>query len=195
MTKTIILLLTYLGGEFNNKERNSGLKCIYRELGKSGLKTSKIGFGAWAIGGDAWGPVEDRNSITAMAKALDVGINFIDTADVYGEGHSEKLVAQVIKNRRDDIILSTKGGLMGHHRDPQRDPVYDTPQKVIDAFEASLRRLKTDYIDIYFCHIWWDNEKETEAFLRAFDTLKKWEIKAGRCVDKRYRPYKALQCR
>lgn len=144
----------------------------FRELGKSGLKTSEIGFGAWAIGGDAWGPVEDKNSILAMQKAIDVGVNFIDTADVYGDGHSEKLVAEIIENRREDIILSTKGGLMGHHRDPKREPVYDTPKKVIDAFEASLRRLKTDYIDVYFCHIWWDKDEETEAFIRAFETLK-----------------------
>jgi myo-inositol catabolism protein IolS len=145
----------------------------YRNLWKLDLNTSEVGFGAWAIGGDAWGPVEDNNSIAAMEKALDVGINFIDTADVYGKGHSEKLVAQVIKNRRDDIVLSTKGGLMGHHRDPKRVPVYDTPEKVVAAFEASLRRLETDYIDIYFCHIWWDKQEETEAFLRAFETLKR----------------------
>jgi myo-inositol catabolism protein IolS len=145
----------------------------FRNLGGSGLKTTEIGFGAWAIGGDAWGPVVDSNSIAAMEKALDVGMNFIDTADVYGEGHSEKLVAQVIKNKRDDIIISTKGGLMGHHRDPNGDPVYDKPEKVIDAFEASLRRLETDHIDVYFCHIWWDKQAETEAFIRAFETLKR----------------------
>lgn len=145
----------------------------YRNLGKSQLKVSEIGFGAWAIGGDAWGPVEDAASITAMERALEVGINFIDTADVYGSGHSETLVAQVIKGRRDKVIVATKGGLMGHHRDPKGEPVYDRPEKVIEAFEASLRRLGTDYIDVYFCHIWWDKEEETEAFIRAFETLKR----------------------
>jgi myo-inositol catabolism protein IolS len=143
----------------------------YRQLGQSDLRVSEIGFGAWAIGGDAWGPVDDTNSISAMNHALDLGINFIDTADVYG--HSETLVAKVIQGRRDQVIVATKGGLMGHHRDPQREPVYDRPEKVIAACEASLRRLATDYIDVYFCHIWWDKAEETEAFMQAFEHLKR----------------------
>ncbi|MFD1734319.1 aldo/keto reductase [Deinococcus malanensis] len=91
---------------------------------------------------------------------------------MYGNGHSETLVAQVIKNRRDQIVVATKGGLMGHHRDPNQDPVYDRPEKIISAFEDSLRRLETDYIDVYFDHIWWNNPRETEAFLTAFAQLK-----------------------
>jgi myo-inositol catabolism protein IolS len=145
----------------------------YRKLGKLDIEVSEIGFGAWAIGGDAWGPVEDKNSIEAMERAIDLGVNFIDTADVYGSGLSETLVAKVMKGRRDQIVLSTKGGLMGHHRDPKREPVYNHPDKVIEAFEASLRRLETDYIDVYFCHLWWDKHEETEAFLLAFEKLKK----------------------
>jgi myo-inositol catabolism protein IolS len=143
----------------------------YRTLGKTGLRVSEIGFGSWAIGGDAWGPVEDKESVAALEQALERGVTFIDTADVYGEGHSEKLVSQVLKGRRDEIILSTKGGLMGHTRKPE--PIYDRPEKVIKAFEDSLQRLGTDYIDLYFCHIWWHLESETEAFLEAFQKLKK----------------------
>jgi len=142
----------------------------YRTLDKSGLKVSEIGFGAWAIGGDAWGPVEDQQSIQAMNHAFELGVNFFDTADVYGNGHSEELVKELIKDKRDQIILSTKGGLMGHTRKPE--PIYDRPEKVIKAFEDSLQRLGTDYIDVYFCHIWWHVEQETEAFLEAFDQLK-----------------------
>lgn len=145
----------------------------YRKLGKSNVEVSELGFGAWAIGGDAWGPVDDRNSLAAIERALELGMNFIDTADVYGAGRSESLIAQALKGRRDKIVLSTKGGLMGHHRDPNREPVYDTPEKVIEACEASLRRLETDYIDVYFCHLWWDKHEETEAFLRAFEILKR----------------------
>lgn len=145
----------------------------YRALGKTSLTVSEIGFGAWAIGGDEWGPVNDKHSITAMKKAIECGVNFIDTADVYGLGHSEKLVAQAIKEHRNDIILSTKGGLIGHHYDPDGEPVYDTAAKVIAIFETSLLRLQTDYIDVYFCHIWWDKKEETEAFLRAFEILKR----------------------
>lgn len=136
------------------------------------MQVSEVGFGAWAIGGDAWGLVEDDASLRAMERALEVGVNFIDTADVYGNGHSEELVAKVIKGRRDQVIVSTKGGLMGHHRDPKREPVYDKPEKVIAAFEASLERLGTDYIDVYFDHIWWDDSAETEAFLVALTQLK-----------------------
>ncbi|PGC26719.1 oxidoreductase [Bacillus pseudomycoides] len=145
----------------------------YRTLGKTGLTVSEIGFGAWAIGGDEWGPVNDKHSITAMKKAIECGVNFIDTADVYGLGHSEKLVAQAIKEHRNDIVLSTKGGLIGHHYDPDGEPVYDTVEKVIAVFETSLLRLQTDYIDVYFCHIWWDKKEETEAFLGAFEILKR----------------------
>lgn len=144
----------------------------HRELGKTGIMVSEIGFGAWAIGGDAWGPVEDQASLRAMERALELGVNFIDTADVYGDGHSEELVAQVLRGRRDRVIVATKGGLMGHHRDPKQGPVYDTPEKVVRAFEASLRRLETDYIDVYFDHIWWNDPRETEAFLTAFAQLK-----------------------
>jgi myo-inositol catabolism protein IolS len=145
----------------------------YRTLGRTGIEVSEVGFGAWAIGGDAWGPVEDAQSIAAMEHALELGVTLIDTSDVYGDGRSETLVAQVIKGRRDRVVVSTKGGLMGHHRDPEREPVYDTPEKVIEAFEASLRRLGTDYIDVYWCHIWWDKHEETEAFLVAFERLKR----------------------
>lgn len=145
----------------------------YRELGKTGIRVSEIGFGAWAIGGDAWGPVEDQASLRAMERALELGVNFIDTADVYGNGHSEELVARVIQGRRDQVIVATKGGLMGHHRDPNREPVYDRPEKIVSAFEHSLRRLGTDHIDVYFDHIWWDRPEETEAFLTAFAGLKR----------------------
>lgn len=86
----------------------------YRELGRSGIGVS--GFGAWAIGGDARGPVEDAESLAAMGRALELGVDFVDTADVYGDGRSESLVAGAIEGRRDEVVPSTKGGLMGHHR-------------------------------------------------------------------------------
>jgi aryl-alcohol dehydrogenase-like predicted oxidoreductase len=145
----------------------------YRTLGRTGIRVSEIGFGAWAIGGDAWGPVDDAESIASMERALDLGVTFLDTADVYGDGRSESLVAKVIKGRRDSVVVSTKGGLFGHHRDPDREPVYDTPEKVVEALEASLGRLETDYVDVYWCHIWWDKHEETEAFLEAFGRLKR----------------------
>ena len=136
------------------------------------MEVSEIGFGAWAIGGDAWGPVADAESLAALRHALECGITLVDTADVYGDGHSEELVAEVLGDHRERVVVATKGGLMGHHRDPARGPVYDRPEKVVEAFEASLRRLGTSYVDVYFDHIWWDDERETEAFLTAFGRLK-----------------------
>ncbi len=72
----------------------------YRKFGKTGWEISEIGFGAWAIGGNAWGIQKDRDSIQALHKALDLGINFIDTAQVYGNGHSEYLIGKVLKERK-----------------------------------------------------------------------------------------------
>lgn len=77
------------------------------------------------------------------------------------------------KGRRDRVVVATKGGLWGHHRDPSREPVYDRAEKVVAAFEASLLRLETDYGDVYFDHIWWDKPEETDAFVRAFEVLKR----------------------
>src|SRR5690349_4165621 len=81
----------------------------FRQLGRTGWKVSEISFGAWAIGGD-WGSVSDEESLAALDEAVDCGVNFIDTADVYGSGRSERLVAQLKKSRNDDIIVATKAG-------------------------------------------------------------------------------------
>jgi aryl-alcohol dehydrogenase-like predicted oxidoreductase len=81
----------------------------YRELGRTGWKVSDISFGAWAIGG-SWGHVSDEQALAAIHQAADSGVNFIDTADVYGAGRSERLVAQLKKSRKDEIIVATKAG-------------------------------------------------------------------------------------
>ena len=141
----------------------------YRVLGKTGIEVSAIGMGCWAIGGDAWGPVEDRDSLAAMERALELGVTFFDTADVYGRGHSEELVGRALKDRRDDVVIATKVGLWDSHRDVSPN-IYSDPALIIERCEASLRRLQTDRIDVYQCHLWWD--ENTEAFLEAFDRLK-----------------------
>jgi len=120
----------------------------YRELGRTGWRISEISFGAWAIGGDAWGRTDDRESLAALHHALDLGVNFIDTADVYGDGHSERLVAQVVKARGGDVVVATKAGrrlnphvAAGYHR------------ANLTAFvERSLRNLDTDAIDLLQLH-------------------------------------------
>src|SRR6266536_1225884 len=81
----------------------------YRELGRTGWNVSEISFGAWAIGG-AWGSVDDRESIAALHRAIDCGVNFIDTADVYGMGRSERLISQLKRDRPGEIVVATKVG-------------------------------------------------------------------------------------
>ena len=82
----------------------------YRDLGRTGWKISSISYGAWAIGGDAWGKTDDAESMRSLHRAIDLGVNFIDTADVYGDGHSERLIGQLRRERKDEIIVATKAG-------------------------------------------------------------------------------------
>ena len=139
----------------------------YRELGRTGMEVSTIGMGCWAIGGDAWGPVEDAHSLAAIDRALDLGVNLFDTADVYGRGRSEDLVGRALQGRRDEAIVATKVGLW--HSGGDRPNAYTRPELVIESCEASLKRLRTDRIDVYQCHLWWD--ENTEVFLDAFERL------------------------
>ena len=119
----------------------------YRELGHTGWKVSSISFGAWAIGG-TWGPVDDRDSLAALHRALDLGVNFFDTADVYGDGHSERLLAQLRKERREPFIIATKAG---RRLDPHEAGGYNQPN--LTAFvERSLKNLQTDTIDLLQLH-------------------------------------------
>ena len=141
----------------------------YRILGKTGLRVSAVSIGLWAIGGDAWGPVNDEDSLAAMQKAWELGVNFYDTADVYGRGRSETLVARFLKNvPRDKVYVATKVGLWRKGSD--RPNPYTDPAMIIDECEASLQRLEIDYIDVYQDHIWWD--ENTEVFAEAFLKLK-----------------------
>jgi aryl-alcohol dehydrogenase-like predicted oxidoreductase len=128
----------------------------YKILGKSGIKVSEIGFGAWTIALDWWGKkIEDDEVKRMLKKAYDLGINFFETADMYGKGKSEKLIGEVFKEMRDEIVISTKYGYdfenveqIGHKELPQRfDSVFTE-----NALKNSLKRLQTDYIDVYGLH-------------------------------------------
>jgi aryl-alcohol dehydrogenase-like predicted oxidoreductase len=139
----------------------------YRKLGDSDLKLSAIGFGCWAMGG-GWGQTDDRESIAAARRALDLGINFFDTADIYGFGHSEKVLAEALGSRRKDVIIATKVGLAwDEHGCLFRS---STRHHIMNAVEASLKRLKTDYIDLYQVH-WPDYHTPFEITMRALDDL------------------------
>ena len=119
----------------------------YRELGQTGMKVSTISFGAWAIGG-SWGSVDDKESLSALHRSIDLGVNFIDTADVYGDGRSERLVAKLRKERKETIYVATKAG---RRLDPHVADGYNRAN--LTAFvERSLKNLATDAIDLLQLH-------------------------------------------
>ena len=128
----------------------------YRKFGNTDLEVSEIGFGAWAIGGNAlvgntpigWGKTDDTTSVKAIEAAVDAGINFFDTADFYGLGHSESLLGNALARHR-DMIIATKVG----HRNVQEQIVLDySKDYIVQACEQSLRRLKREQIDYYQLH-------------------------------------------
>jgi aryl-alcohol dehydrogenase-like predicted oxidoreductase len=119
----------------------------YRELGRTGWKVSEISFGAWAIG-SAWGPVDDQDSLAALHRAVDLGVNFIDTADVYGDGHSEQLIARLRKERSESLIVATKAG---RRLSPHTADGYNA-QNLTRFVERSLRNLETDCLDLVQLH-------------------------------------------
>jgi len=137
-----------------------------RKLGKNGPEITRVGFGAWAIGGGGWsygwGPQDDEASLKAMRHAITLGINWIDTAAVYGLGHSEKLVGRLLKElpASDRPYVFTKCGLVWDERDPMADPRQTLrPQSIRRECEASLRRLGVERIDLYQFH--WPDETGT----------------------------------
>jgi aryl-alcohol dehydrogenase-like predicted oxidoreductase len=119
----------------------------YRELGRTGWKVSDISFGAWAIGG-AWGTVSDEESLAALNQAIDAGINFLDTADVYGSGRSHRLIAQLKKARKEEIIVATK---IGRRLAKQTVEGYSRAN-IISWIEDNLRDLNTETLDLVQLH-------------------------------------------
>jgi aryl-alcohol dehydrogenase-like predicted oxidoreductase len=119
----------------------------YRELGRTGYKVSTISFGAWAIGG-AWGSVEDKDSLAALHRSLDLGVNFFDTADVYGDGRSERLLAQLRKERKEKFYIATKAG----RRLPKQEARGYSRENLTSFIDRSLQNLETDAIDLLQLH-------------------------------------------
>jgi aryl-alcohol dehydrogenase-like predicted oxidoreductase len=132
-----------------------------RVLGRSGIEVSEIGFGCWAIGGpfnmdgrpDGWGEVDDDESVAAVRRAVELGVSFFDTADVYGAGHSEEVLGRALAGRRDEVVIATK---FGYTFDGARRAITGedaSPGYIRQACRASLRRLGTDRIDLYQLHL------------------------------------------
>jgi aryl-alcohol dehydrogenase-like predicted oxidoreductase len=122
----------------------------YRKLGRTSIEVSEIGFGTWGLGGDAYGPIEDNLSVSCLHAALDRGINFFDTSDLYGAGHSEEVLGIAFADRRSKALIATKVGLLPHSGFHM--PVDFSPDHIRKGLDASLRRLKTDHIDLYQLH-------------------------------------------
>ena len=119
----------------------------YRELGRTGWKVSEISFGAWAIGA-GWGAVDDQESMAALHRSVDMGVNFIDTADVYGDGRSERLIARLQKERSETLIVATKAG---RRLSPHTADGYNA-ENLNRFVERSLRNLETDCLDLVQLH-------------------------------------------
>lgn len=150
----------------------------YRKFGNTDLLVSEIGFGTWAIGGAAfvgkipigWGPSDDAVSAAAIHKALDAGINFFDTADFYGLGHSEELLGNTLGNRKDVLIASKVGQKVGANNNIEIDY---TKEYVIKACDTSLKRLKRDHIDFHQLHVARMQHLENGECIEAMQQLQK----------------------
>src|SRR5687767_3499641 len=121
-----------------------------RQLGRTGLTVSEIGFGTWGLGGDSYGPVDDATSRSALELAFDRGVNFYDTSDLYGAGHSERVLGETFRTRRDRVVIATKVGTLPHTGFYM--PQDFAPATIERGLDASLQRLQTDYVDLYQLH-------------------------------------------
>ena len=146
-----------------------------RRLGRTGLSVSEIGFGAWGIGGTMWLGAEDQESLAALNRAIDLGVNFIDTAAGYGDGHSERLVGKVVAEREERIVVATKI--------PPKNMTWPAPSGIDpdEAFpadhvrrstEASLERLGMDVVDVQQFHVWSDEWLGRGSWLEGVQALK-----------------------
>jgi methylglyoxal reductase len=174
----------------------------YRPLGKSGIEASVVGFGAWAIGGWMWGGTKKNDPEGAIRAAIDHGINLVDTAPMYGYGHSEELVGAALKGIRDKVVLATKCGMVWYKKEGDKffdasetgeaegeaDKKYEVyinlrPAMIRYEIEESLRRLKTDRIDLYQTH-WQDSTTRTEDVMAELLLLKEeGKIRAIGCSN------------
>ncbi len=163
-----------------HSESDAGTPAMTRHWGRSGIETSALGIGCWAVGGEwrdtegnalGWGRTDDDESIAAIRRAVDLGVTFFDTADVYGAGHSEQILGRAVAGRRSGLVIASKWG-------NTFDPVTRTmtgsdpsPEYVRTALVASLRRLGTDHLDLYQLHLSDASIEEGERLRDACEAL------------------------
>lgn len=123
----------------------------YRHLGSSGPSVSAVGLGCMGMS-EFYGATDDAESIRTIRRALDLGVTFIDTAASYGAGHNERLVGKAIAGRRDEVVLATKCGIVREGENGQKRRIDSSPAYIRTAIDASLRRLDTDYVDVFYLH-------------------------------------------
>lgn len=151
------------------------------KIGKSGLEVSPVGLGCWPIGGemyldgisDAYSGVDDNMSIKAINRAIDLGINFFDTADCYGAGHSERVLKKALVGKRDDIVLATKFGYVFDEKSKNISHEDNSPEYIESALKGSLKRLGTDYIDLYQFHVGYIEEEVAVKAIKKLEELKR----------------------
>jgi aryl-alcohol dehydrogenase-like predicted oxidoreductase len=147
----------------------------YRKLGRTGLEVSEIGYGAWGISGKQWIGATDDGSLAALRKAIDSGLNFIDTALAYGDGKSEELVGQAVKASGGNVYIATKVPPMNRVWPALPDSTIEEVfpyQYIIDSTDASLRNLGVETIDLQQLHVWNPAWVERDEWRRAFETLR-----------------------
>src|ERR1700704_4144251 len=163
------------------------MELLTRPLGTSGLQITQVGFGAWAIGGGnwayGWGSQDDTGSVAAIKHAIASGINWVDTAAVYGLGHSEEVVGRALREipAADRPFVFTKGGQVGDPTRPFAEPQHNLrPQSIRKEIEASLRRLGVERIDLYQFH--WPDTIGTpieESWGEMANLIKAGKVRAG----------------
>lgn len=142
----------------------------YRPFGRTGLQVSVVGFGCWPMAGDRYGAIEDDEAVRAIHRALDLGVNCVDTAPAYGAGHSEEVVARALEKRRRDVILVTKCGVKVPPPG-QPGPLRDAGRaNILREIDASLKRLRTDWADVLLVH-WPDPGTSFEETMRALEEV------------------------
>src|SRR5262245_60712185 len=146
----------------------------YRTLRRTGIQVSEIGYGAWGIGGIQWTDSDDHEAKLALNRAIDLGLNFIDTALAYGDGHSERLVGEVLRSRKETIYVATKVPPKNEQWPARKVPLQEvfSYDYIIKCTEQSLRNLGLETIDLQQLHVWHESWTEETEWLDALLKLK-----------------------